>query len=328
MKKGTAGVLIKRFISSLVVLFLLISFIFILVRISPGDPVQKFISPDLNPQLAEKVRESFNLNKSIVEQYFGFLSNAAAGNFGISYNYRIPVLSVIFEFLPFTLIFTTISFIIQMVVSFILALISVRKINSLTDRIISKVTLVLYATPAFVVGVFLIYFFSEILGLFPSSGVRSFDAVKYGFFRMILDYFYHLALPIATLSLIEIAIFYKYLRDNIEEVYNRHFVLNLRANGFREREILVKHVIPNAVNPLIVIAGIELGILFGGTLIVEVIFGLPGMGRLTINAILTRDYPLIIGCSFIAGILIIITNFLADIVKVKVDKRLLAGALN
>jgi peptide/nickel transport system permease protein len=226
------------------------------------------------------------------------------------------------------MIFTSISFILQLFVSFILALISVGKINSLPDRIISKVTLVLYATPAFVVGVFLIYFFSEILGLFPSSGLKSFDAEGYGFLKIILDYFYHMALPIATLSLIEIAIFYKYLRDNIEEVYNKHFVLNLRANGFGEREILVRHVIPNAVNPLIAIAGIELGILFGGTLIVEVIFGLPGMGRLTINAILTRDYPLIIGCTFIAGILIIITNFLADVLKVKIDKRLLAGALN
>jgi peptide/nickel transport system permease protein len=328
MKKGTARVLIKRFISSLVVLFLLISFIFILVRISPGDPVQKFISPELNPQLAEKVRESFNLNKSISEQYISFLSNAVAGNFGISYNYRIPVLSVISRPLSFTLIFTSISFILQMFISFILALISVRKINSLTDRVISKITLVLYATPAFVVGVFLIYFFSELLGLFPSSGLKSFDAEEYGFLKKILDYSYHLVLPIMTLSLVEIAIFYKYLRDNIEEVYNRHFVLNLRANGFRERDILIRHVIPNAVNPLIAIAGIELGILFGGTLIIEVIFGLPGMGRLTINAILTRDYPLIIGCSFVAGILIIITNFLADIIKVKVDKRLLAGALN
>ena len=328
MKKGTAGVLIKRFISSLVVLFLLISFIFILVRISPGDPAQKFVSPELSPQLAEKVRESFNLNKSLTEQYIGFLSNAIAGNFGISYNYRIPVLSVISRPLSFTLIFTSISFVTQMLISFILALISVRKINSLTDRLISKTTLVLYAMPAFVVGVLLIYIFSEILGLFPSSGLKSFDAEEYGFIKSVLDYFYHLALPIATLSLIEIAIFYKYLRDNIEEVYNKHFVLNLRANGFGEREILIRHVIPNAVNPLIAIAGIELGILFGGTLIVEVIFGLPGMGRLTINAILTRDYPLIIGCSFIAGILIIITNFLADVIKVKVDKRLLAGVLN
>jgi len=328
MKKGIVKVLIKRLVSSLVVLFLLITFIFILVRISPGDPVQKFISPDLNPQLAEKVRESFNLNESITDQYISFLSNAVTGNFGISYNYRIPVLSVIFEFLPFTLIFTSISFILQLVISFILALISVRKINALPDRMISKITLVLYATPAFVVGVFLIYFFSETLGLFPSSGLKSFDAEEYSILGKILDYSYHLALPIMTLSLIEIAIFYKYLRDNIEEVYNKHFVLNLRANGFEEREILIKHVIPNAVNPLIAIAGIELGILFGGTLIVEVIFGLPGMGRLTINAILSRDYPLIIGCTFIAGILIILTNFLADILKVRIDKRLLAGVLN
>lgn len=328
MKSSTFNIFLKRLLTSLIVLFLLITFIFILVRLSPGDPSLKFVSPGLHPQLAEKVKESFSLNEPVINQYISFLSNTLRGDFGISYNYRAPVISIISDALPFTLIFVSISFVIQMILSIMLAVISARKINGLFDKIISKLTLILYATPVFVTGVFLIFIFSEVLALFPSSGLKSLDHDELSFLGKFLDYLKHLTLPLITLSLIEIAIFYKYLRDNLLEVYNKPFVLNLRALGFGEREILLKHVIPNAINPLITIAGIELGVMLGGTLIIEVIFGLPGMGRLTMNAILLRDYPLVIGCSFVAGALVIVANFIADIIKVKIDKRLIAGGLS
>lgn len=318
----------KRIISSIIILFLLITFLFFIIRIAPGDPAQKFLSPNLSPQLAQQVRESFHLDSPVTSQYLSFIENLFQGDLGISYDYRMPVSSVVWEYLKFTLIFAALSFIIQMIVSFILAFFSVKKIDGKLDRFISGSTLVIYATPAFVIGVFLIYIFSVQLNLFPTSGLESLDASSYGFISRIGDYLYHLVLPLITLSLGGIAVFYKYLRDNLQDVYNQQYILNLRANGFSGKEILRKHVIPNAVSPLISVAGIELGILFGGALITEVIFGLPGMGRLTINSILSRDYPLIIGCSFTAGVLIILTNFIADIIKAKIDKRLIKGILN
>ena len=324
----TAKLFIKRIISSVVILFLIITFVFFLIRLSPGDPSQKFISPALNPQLAEQVRESLNLDEPLYLQYLGFLTGAFQGNLGVSYNFRRDVVSVIMDYLPFTFLFVTFSFILQLIISFWLAIKAVKKINGFLDRTLSKLTLFFYAAPVFVTGVFLVFIFSEILNLFPSSGLKSYDFQDYNFLGKILDYLLHLILPIITLSLIEIAIFYKYLRDNLEDVYNKLFVLNLRANGIPEKIILLKHIIPNAINPLITIAGIELGIMLGGTLITEVVFGLPGMGRLTINAILTRDYPLVIGCSLAAGALVIIANLAADIIKASLDKRLLAGSLS
>lgn len=328
MNNSIFKLLIKRIISSIIILFLLITFLFFLVRIAPGDPSQKFLSPNLSPQLAQQVKESFHLDSPITSQYISFLKNLVRGDLGISYDYRMPVSSVVWQYLKFTLVFASISFVIQIIVSFLLAFFSVKKINGALDKIISGSTLVIYATPAFVVGVFLIYIFSVQFNLFPTSGLESLDASSFGFFARIGDYLYHLVLPLITLSLGGIAVFYKYLRDNLEDVYNRQYILNLRANGFPEKEILKKHVIPNAVSPLISVAGIELGILFSGALITEVIFGLPGMGRLTINSILSRDYPLVIGCSFAAGLLIIITNFIADIIKAKIDKRLIKGIIN
>ena len=327
MKNKTVKLFVKRIIGSFIILFLIITFVFFLVRLSPGDPSQKFISPSLSPQLAEKVRESLNLNEPVHMQYIGFLTSAFQGDLGVSYNFRRDVISVVLDYLPFTLLFTTISFILQMIISIWLAVKAIKKINRFFDRTFSKLTLFLYAAPVFVTGVFLVFIFSELLNIFPSSGLKSNDFQDYNLLEKMLDYLHHLVLPVITLSLVEIAIFYKYLRDNLEDVYNKLFVLNLRANGVSEREILLKHAIPNAINPLITIAGIELGVMLGGTLIIEVIFGLPGMGRLTINAILTRDYPLVIGCSLAAGTLIILANLIADVIKTALDKRLLEGSL-
>ncbi len=322
-------ILIKRIASSILVLFLMISFLFLLLRMSPGDPLQKFVSPELSPGLAAKVKESFDLNSSVLIQYKSFIFNLVRGDLGISYNYRIPVLSVIKDFLPFTILLSGISFIVQICCAFFLSLISVKKINSGFDKAISKSSLVMYALPSFVTGVFLIFLFSETFDLFPASGFRSFDHDSFSFSGKLLDYFLHLVLPVITLSLGGIAVFFRYLRDNLEDIYNKTFILNLRSNGFSEKEIAWKHVIPNAVSPLVAAAGIELGVLLSGSLITEVIFGLPGMGRLAVNAIFTRDYPLIVGCTLIAGILIIVSNLLADFLKAKMDKRLLLkGILN
>jgi peptide/nickel transport system permease protein len=124
------------------------------------------------------------------------------------------------------------------------------------------------------------------------------------------------------------AVFYKYLRDNLDEILNKQFVITLKGYGLTDSEIIKKHVIPNALSPLISVAGVELGVLLGGALITEVIFGLPGMGSLTVNAILNRDYPLVVGCTFISGLLIIISNLLADLLKACIDKRTFRELLN
>jgi peptide/nickel transport system permease protein len=239
-----------------------------------------------------------------------------------------PVISVIGEYLPFTIIFALLSFIFQLTLAFFLALLSVRKLDGFVDRTISKLSLVVYAIPSFVIGISLILVFSVYFRIFPSSGLASFDSASFSFFQKLGDYAGHMVLPLITLSLGGTAVFYKYLRDNIVEIYNKPFVLNLRANGVSERKITIRHIIPNAIGPLISVAGVELGVLFGGALITEVIFSLPGMGRLTMNAILSRDYPLVIGCTFIAGMLVIISNFAADLLKAKIDKRLIKDMLN
>ena len=327
MNKELLFAITKRIVTSVIVIFFMITFLFVLLRLAPGDPTQKFISPQLTPELANHISQSFNLDKPITSQYLIFVKNLFTGDFGVSYNYRQPVLTVIKDYFIFTLFFSTLSFLMQLLLAYFFVKISYRKTGGFFDKILSKSSLVVYAIPSFVLGVMLVYIFSVQLDWLPTSGIKSIYHSDFSFFGKLTDYTLHFILPLITLSLAGIAVFYRYLRDNVAEIYDSPFIVNLRASGFSEKEIFYHHIIPNAIRPLISIAGIEYGILLGGTLITEVIFSLPGMGRLTIDAIFNRDFPLVIGCSFIAGLMMIITNFIADLIKIKIDKRLVKDLL-
>jgi len=317
-----------RFLSSLLTLFLLVSFLFFIIRLAPGNPTDKYISAKLGNELSERVAEKFSLNQPVADQYFAFVSNIFKGDLGVSYNYRLPVFDVIWEYFSFTLIFASISFIIQLSLSIWLAIRVVRKQNKWLEKFTSNFSLFVYSIPAFVLGVTLIYVFSVHLDLFPISGLKSLDHDGLSFFPRMFDQLHHLFLPLITLSAGGVALFYKYAKESLDEIKNQTFVVNLRASGLDENIILKNHILPNAIRPLISVAGVELGIILGGTLITEVIFSLPGMGRLAIDSILSRDYPLVIGCVFTAGAVMIIANFLADLVKMKIDKRMMKGILN
>lgn len=328
LKSPVARTLIIRFLSSLLTLFLLVSFLFFLIRLSPGNPTDKYISAKLGSELSEKITEKFSLNQPVAEQYLAFVSNVLKGDMGVSYNYRLPVFQVIWEYFSFTLVFSLISFILQIILSILLALWVIKKRKRWLGNFISNLSLLVYSIPAFVLGVTLIYIFSVNLNIFPISGLKALDYDQLPFFSQLLDKLHHIVLPLITVTAAGVAMFYRYIKESMDDELNQTFIINLRASGVDEKTILKKHVIPNAIRPLISVAGVELGILLGGTLITEVIFSLPGMGRLTIDSILSRDYPLVIGCVITAGAVMILANFLADIVKLKIDKRLVKGLLN
>lgn len=328
MKKEFYLAITKRILSSILVLFLLVTFIFLLVRLAPGDPTQKFISPRLSPQLADNVTRSFGLDQPIYTQYFSFVKNLFLGDFGISYNYRQPAFTVVRDYFLFTLVFSSISFVIQLLLGYLLAKYSYSNRGKFSDRLFSKLSIIAFSLPSFVIGLVLVYIFSVMLNILPTSGISSIFKDDLNFFEKLYDYSLHMILPMITLSYAGVAVFYKYLRDNLETVENSAFITSLRANGFTEKEIFKNHLLPNAIQPLISIAGIEFGVLLGGALLTEVIFSLPGMGRLTVNAIFNRDFPLVTACSFIAGFMMIISNLLADLIKIKMDKRFIKELIN
>ncbi len=314
--------LINRVLTSLLVLFLLITFVFVLIRLAPGDPSQKFLSPKLSPELSAQVQKSFGLDKPIYIQYFSFVSKILTGDFGVSYNYRQPVLKVVKDYFLFTLIFASISLAIQLFIALLLAKASFKNQGKVIDKFLSGLSVITYSIPSFVIALVLIYIFAVKLNLLPTSGIGTIYSDENNFLENVKDRITHLLLPLITLSIAGVVVFYKYLRDNLMSTSNQTFITNLRASGYSEKIIYSKHLLPNAIQPLISIVGVEFGLLLGGALITEVIFALPGMGRLTLQAILNRDFPLVIGCTLIAGIMIIVTNLVADLIKIKTDKRL------
>jgi len=175
MKSVILKPLINRVLTSLLVLFLLITFVFVLIRLAPGDPSQKFLSPKLSPELSAQVQKSFGLDKPIYIQYFAFVSKILTGDFGVSYNYRQPVLSVIKDYFLFTLIFASISLAIQLFIALLLAKASFKNQGKVIDKFLSGLSVIIYSIPSFVVALVLIYIFAVKLNLLPTSGIGTIE---------------------------------------------------------------------------------------------------------------------------------------------------------
>lgn len=318
----------RKFFSYLLTLYLLVTLIFFLIRITPGNPVSKYISPELSKDLAEKVRVSFHLNDSITGQYAAFLKNIVTGDFGISYEYHQPVFNVIKEYLPFTIIFALTSFLIQFIIGVGLAIYAVKKKRKVIEKAVDSLALAIYSLPTFLIGVILVYVFSLLLNILPSADIYSTSFNDMNLFEKTYDILIHAILPLITLSLPGIVVFYRYAKENIKTLLDRSFIRYLYSNGINEKEIYREHILPNILPQLISLSGVELSILLSGALITEVLFNLPGMGRLTVTAILQRDYPLIVACTFISGLFVLICNFAGEIARGLIDKRLIKEVLS
>ena len=328
MNKDYLKIILTRILSSILVLFFVVSFVFIIIHVSPGNPAHKYLSPKFSPELYQEISDSYNLNSPIITQYFSFIKNVFLGDLGVSYNYRESVATVIFPYLKFTMVFATLAFVSQIVISFLLVYFVISCNSKIFAKYLSNINLTIYSVPVFITSVFLIYLFSYQLNLFPSSGLKSIGFGEINVFQRIGSIIHHLILPLVASSLIGIPIFYKYLLDSVKSNVNKLFVKNLEVIGIAKKKILFKHVFPNSINSVIAVAGIEYGILLGGSVIVETIFALPGMGRLTMSAVITRDYPLIIGTVLTSAIIIMFVNLLADLSRVVIDKRLFKGLVS
>lgn len=313
---------INRTITSFIVLFFLISVIFFLTRIMPGDPFQQYYSPQLGFELAEKMKEQFGFNEPISIQYFKWLKNFFSGDFGYSSFFKRPVKELIKESLPITLSISFSAFIIQIIVTIPLSLFMLKHANKKIDLFIDKFALVVYSAPAFLIASLLIYIFSIVLQIFPSSQLISTEFNVLSFQEKVIDVIKHIILPISTLAITSIAFSIRYLRENLIKVSHEPFIKSLRALGINETKIRIKHILPNALIPYITILGLEFGSLLSRTLIIESIFSIPGIGFLTVNSIFTRDYPLILSTTILSGIMIILGNLLADMVIAKINPQI------
>lgn len=308
---------LRRILEAIPLLLGLVTIVFFLFRMLPGDVTDALISPTIPQSVKEHLREQLGLDRSPLEQYVAWLRSVCSGDLGFSFTRNSPVLHVIADFFPNTVILAAAALVIEIALGILLAFPTFLYEGKWIEKWFTNLVLVVYTLPSFWVGVVLLIIFSYGLGVFPSSQMYS-----SGESRSFADLLRHLALPACTAAIPAAAGFARYLQRSVSSVMKQEYVLAARSMGLSKRSIFRSYVLPNAISPLVSLIGIEVGILLTGVLVTETLFSWPGMGRLAIGAIFSRDYPLILGCTLVAGVVVIAGNLVSDIVNALIDPRI------
>ncbi|HWA47923.1 MAG TPA: ABC transporter permease [Dongiaceae bacterium] len=284
---------------------------FFLVKSIPGDPVRLLLGTKATPEAVARIRAQYGLDDSLLAQYLAFLKNLGAGEMGHSILYKMPVLPLIADRVMPTLLLVFGSVLLTLLIAIPLASVAALRRGGATDHAIRVVTTAGLGFPPFWLGIMLIILFSVTLGMFPVAGYGE-DA---------LDKLHHMILPCLTVALAMSAVMTRNLRASmIQELASDHATA-ARAKGLPESWVFRRHVLPNSLIPTINLLAINVGWLIGGSVVVETVFSLPGMGQLLVRAIFTRDYMVVQGVTLVFACATVVLNFLADVLTVAVDPR-------
>lgn len=315
--------IVSRIIQAVPLIFGVIIFNFILIRIAPGGPAHALAGSErlLTAEFVERINREFGLDRPLYEQLFLYISNVLRGEFGISYYFREPVLPIILERIPATALLMGTQFAISFLVGVALAVLVSRKRRSVMDKASTVLSLMAYSTPTFWLGFILILFFSIQMKLLPSSGITTAGADFTGL-AWVVDVLQHMLLPSLALGLTGIAIYFGLTRAGLRESLSQDYITTARAKGLDENRILTRHALRNSLLPVVSVAGMNIGVLISGAVLVETVFAWPGVGKLLYDAFLARDLPMIIGVFIVVSIAVIIANLLTDIVYAVIDPRI------
>jgi peptide/nickel transport system permease protein len=312
--------IMRRLAIGVVMLFALSLLIFILLRLTPGDPIDAYINPaaPMSPEALEGLRERLGLNRPLPFQYLGWLGAALSGDLGYSIQRNgVPVLTLIIERIGPTMLLMFTGLLIAIVGGVAAGIISAVKRNSPVDIGLAVVSFVSISSPAFLTALLGLYFFSVKLRWAPSGGMLT-PAAPFSWGDLLA----HLILPAFLLALGQSALVMRYMRSSLLEVLNQDYVRTARAKGVREFWVIVKHATRNAVLPVITLIGSTIGIAIGGAIFIESVFSWPGMGLLLVTAVQNRDYPVIMGATLVIGAFVIFVNLLTDLAYGAVDPRI------
>ncbi len=291
--------------------------IFLLVHLAPGDAATALLGPQASEAAKQELRHTLGLDQSLPVQYLAWLARTLRGDFGISVATHLPVFTLVLPRFENTLILTFGSLLIAIVFGYVIGLFSALRANSLFDRLIMSVTLLAGSAPPFWLGLILVLLFAIQLRWLPVSGME--DVTGNG---GVVDVLRHLVLPAVTTALGPAAVITRIVRTSLIEALGRPHVRVARAKGLKRSELLRRHVILNALPPVITITGLQLGYLLGGALLTEVVFAWPGLGSLLYDSITARDLPVIQATTLAIGLAFVLANIVVDLINAKLDPRL------
>ena len=304
--QGFGGFLVYRLLRLLIALWCVVTVVFVVMRLS-GDPVPLLLPPDASIAEMERLRHDMGLDRPIYVQYGVFINQAVQGDFGRSIHFRTSAMQVVWERVPATLELAFVSFVCAIVVAIPAGVVSAIRRGSVYDNIVMGVALVGQAAPTFYIGIMLILVCSLRLNLFPTSGRGGWQ---------------NLVLPGVTLGAFAMASIARITRSAVLEIMQADYIRTARAKGLPEFWTLAKHTMRNAAIPIVTIVGLQLGNLLGGAVVTETIFSWPGIGRLAIQSIYNRDYPIVQSCVFITAAMFVILNLLVDVAYGILDPRI------
>nr|WP_202048292.1 ABC transporter permease [Agrobacterium salinitolerans] len=316
----------RRAVSAIPVLLIVLVFTFVLLEHASGDAVDAYLVSigGGDAGLRDVLREQYGLNGSVLARFWLYASSVLRLDLGWSLAFDRPVLGLILERLPNTLLLmgsaTTLAFILGTG----LGIVAGARPGGLADRVLSTFSLALYATPGFWLGLVLAIVFAVQLKWLPTSGIETIASGKQGFARA-LDIARHLVLPVASLGLIYLALFLRVMRTAMAAVWPLDFVLFARSKGLSKRRIVLRHVARNAALPLVTVLGLQAATMLGGSVVIESVFAIPGFGRLAQEAVSGRDTPLLMGIILTSAVFVILVNLAVDILYAVLDPRIGSG---
>lgn len=311
-----------RFFQAFPLLLGVVTIVFVLIHLAPGDPVLALVGDFPAPEeYVRKVREEFGLDRPLIEQYVRYVGNLARGEFGYSFVQRRPVLQVIGERAAATALLTGTALVVATLLGVGLGLIAARRPSTVLDATVSGAAVVGFSVPVFWVGQLLILLFAVTLGWLPAQGMVSLRVGPTGWDR-VLDVASHLVLPATALALRLVAMTTRLTRASLLEVLGQEFIRTAEAKGAGPRRVLGRHALPNALLPLVTFVGYNLGFLLAGSALIETVFGWPGVGRLLYDSVFTRDYPVLLGIFLAVSLSVVLANLLTDLLYAYLDPRI------
>lgn len=320
---------IRRLLGAVPLILGIITVAFFVLHLAPGDPSLLYLHRNMSPESLEHVRRSMGLDDPVLIRYVKWLAGILRGDFQYSLTLDRPALDVVLERLPNTILLSATAIGGAFVVGVLVGVFQAVRHRSPVDSFLSVVTLFFYSMPSFWLAIMMVLTFSLFARnvwdwpiWFPASGIHSPDYEFLTGFERLLDTARHLVLPATTLALVLAAGVARYVRSSMLEVIQQDFVRTARAKGLPERTVIFKHVLRNALLPVITLLGLYLPFLFSGAVLVETVFAWPGMGLLVVEAIGRRDYPVVMAASLIFAGLVVLGNLMADLLYGLVDPRI------
>lgn len=298
--------LVKRTLQVILVVFLALTVVFFLIRLS-GDPTALFLPPDAPKDQLEEYREALGFDRPLIVQYGEFMFNAVQGDFGDSLRSRESALGIVLDRLPATFQLAFSALALSILIAIPIGIISAYKRNSIYDQVGVAFTVLGQAIPSFWLGLILIFIFAATLKVLPSGGGGS---------------IMHMILPMVTLAAYSVARFARFTRSTMLDVLRKDYIRTARASGVPVRKVLSRYALKNALLPIITLVALDLGTLLGGAVITETVFSWPGIGRLLMQSLMNRDFPVVLAGVFLIALIYAIINFIADILYAYVNPQI------